>query len=152
MQGEHQQPPTLSPPLLLAPALYSRRPAQLQKVKLLHPDSGGSEAEFVRVLEAYKVGAEAHLRRVAPPAVAAACRPGRRTSWSGPPRLITLRGSLPHFLGQVLSNPRARQLYDLSRGHAAGPRVLRDAAAAGVGGAVDPEQDDVDVSMLWACC
>lgn len=47
---------------------------------------------------------------------------------------------------QVLSNPRARQLYDLSR-DAGGPRVLRAAAAAGVEGAADAAYEEAPVRL-----
>ncbi|KAL4451255.1 hypothetical protein ABPG77_009327 [Micractinium sp. CCAP 211/92] len=49
---------------------------------------------------------------------------------------------------KVLSNPRARQLYDLSR-DTGGPRVLRAAAAAGVEGAADAAYEEAPVDLSW---
>ncbi|KAL4420845.1 hypothetical protein ABPG75_010501 [Micractinium tetrahymenae] len=49
---------------------------------------------------------------------------------------------------KVLSNPRARQLYDLSR-DAGGPSVLRAAAAAGVEGAADAAYEEAPVDLSW---
>lgn len=56
--------------------------------------------------------------------------------------------SCASLLSQVLSNPCARQLYDLSRDRG-NPAVLRAAAASGVPGAAAAAYEDVEVDLSW---